>query len=312
MFSPTVSQLQAFVAAHEEGSLSAGARRLGISQASISEAVQRLEENLNVVLFVRQPRGLLPTPAADALLPHVRVCLGALEAGSEAVRSLNALEGGVVSFGMLRYASSYGLSDLAQRFHARHPQVRIRMVGVNSHLVAQAVRQGSLEAGIVVLPVDSEGLTVTPIARDEVLLGSASRGPEQGPVGIEELVSMPLVLFDADAGPDDPTRRQLTERALRRGHVIEPLVEVELADTAAQLVATGVGASLFARTLAERPGFPGSIHLTPLDPPLHDTLAVVTRSDVYLSTATLRFAQMAEAAIRAHFEQSGRTDWQVS
>ena len=55
----------------------------------------------------------------------------------------------------------------------RYPGVRLRIVGLNSVGVADDVRAGRLEAGLVVLPVDAEGLVVRPALRDEVLYVSA-------------------------------------------------------------------------------------------------------------------------------------------
>jgi DNA-binding transcriptional LysR family regulator len=71
----------------------------------------------------------------------------------------------VATFGVLRNADYYRLSDLVQRFHERHPNVRIRLIGLNSVQVAAAVAQGKLDAVIVVLPIEDDGLRVTPTRR---------------------------------------------------------------------------------------------------------------------------------------------------
>src|SRR3954451_10709794 len=55
----------------EAGGLSAAARRLGSTQPTIGRRIQALEEKLGIVLFERRPEGYRPTPAANALLPHL-------------------------------------------------------------------------------------------------------------------------------------------------------------------------------------------------------------------------------------------------
>lgn len=307
----TLAQLKAFVAAAEARSFTAAGRRLGTSQATVSEHVGRLEESLNALLFVRHRAGLVLTPAAEELLPHARTALGAVEAGTESVRFLSSLQGGVSTFGVLRYAAYYDLSDLAVRFHHRYPGVRIRMVGLHSGFVAASVREGVIEAGLVVLPVDVEGLTVKPLARDEVVLASATRPADAGPVAVEELAGQPLVLYDAYAGWLDPTRRQLQERALRLGVELDATIEVELAETAVQLVAAGAGSSVFARALTMSASFPANVRSFSFDPPLYDTIALVTRRNAYLSPATLRFARMAEAAILNTFRARLDDSWRI-
>jgi len=63
------SLVQAFLAVAREGSLSGGARALGISQPTLGRHIARLEAETGMVLFARQPRGLDLTEAGQALLP---------------------------------------------------------------------------------------------------------------------------------------------------------------------------------------------------------------------------------------------------
>jgi DNA-binding transcriptional LysR family regulator len=69
---PDVRELGYFVAVFEERQLSAAARRCFVSQPSVSVAVASLEQELGAELFLRQPRGVLPTAAAEKLYPIAR------------------------------------------------------------------------------------------------------------------------------------------------------------------------------------------------------------------------------------------------
>ncbi|KOV73587.1 LysR family transcriptional regulator, partial [Streptomyces sp. NRRL WC-3723] len=66
-----------------------------------------------------------------------------------------------------------------------------------------------LEAGLVVLPIDGEGLDVTPLLRDEVVYVSADPQCTTQPVTMADLAAAKLILYDAHYGWRDPTRRQL-------------------------------------------------------------------------------------------------------
>ena len=111
------------------------------------------------------------------------------------------------------------------------------MVGQNSAEVADAVRDGQLEAGLVVLPVDDRGLDVRPAMQEELLYVSAEPRRVREPMTIEKLAEAPLILYDARWGADDPMRRQLRERAQRAGVKIEPTIEVEYMTAALDLAA---------------------------------------------------------------------------
>lgn len=63
--------LSTFVEVHRAGSITAAAARLGLSQPSVSERLARLEAELGTVLFVRSARGVVPTPAGEALAVRV-------------------------------------------------------------------------------------------------------------------------------------------------------------------------------------------------------------------------------------------------
>ncbi len=304
----TITQLTAFLAAMEHGSFTAAARSLDTTQASVSELVARLERELDVVLFARGSRRLVPTEAAIELRPHATQAVSAVQNGVDTIRALTSLDRGTCTFGVLRNAAYYALADLAETFHHRHPDVRLRLVGINSAHVARSIAAGELEAGLLVLPVDEEGLEVRPLFRDEVLYASTTRDEKSGPPTIDEVSEAKLVLYDAFAGWDDPTRRQLLERARLRGLTIEPALEVEHVETALDLVAAGTADTIVSRSIAESDGFPTGIRTFPLAEPMHDTIALVQREGMLLSSATRRLVELAERMLRERLpEHEGRT-----
>ena len=67
------NQVRAFLVTAEEGTLSAAARALGLTQPTLGRQVTALEEELGVALFERDGRSLMLTPAGLELLEHVRV-----------------------------------------------------------------------------------------------------------------------------------------------------------------------------------------------------------------------------------------------
>ncbi|MGW1678201.1 LysR family transcriptional regulator [Saccharopolyspora sp. NPDC002376] len=67
--------MRAFVAVVEEGSLSAAARKLHISQPALSQTVTALERQLGIQLLVRRSTGVQPTEAGMTLLAEARAVL---------------------------------------------------------------------------------------------------------------------------------------------------------------------------------------------------------------------------------------------
>ncbi len=302
----TLVQLRAFLAAQRSGSFTAAALELSMAQASVSELVRRLEDEFAVPLFVRNGRRLALTAAGTELLPHAERTVSAAEHGARTLRSLTSLEGGVATFGLLRNADYYLLSDLVERFHERYPRVRARLVGQNSVEVAASVVAGELEAGLVVLPIDDEGLHVTPLMRDEVVYVSAHPERLQAPVTTADVAAAPMVLYDAHYGDKDPTRRQLAERAQLAGVKLEALIEVEHVEAALGLVARGMGDTFVCRAVVAGAAFPRGLGVVPFAEPLFDTIALVVREAGVLSPATRELARLAQEMLLSPRPDAGR------
>ena len=291
----TLQQLTYFLAAAEHGSFSAAAESLLMAQPSLSEQVRRLEAELGVPLFVRAGRGLELTEAGRLLRPHAQRTLAEAQAAAESVREVRDLTGGTVAFGTFGSAHHYLTGGLVQDFRKRYPHVRVRVVGQNSAEVADAVRDGRLEAGLVVLPVDDRGLAVRPVFEEELLYISADPERLREPVTIERLARAPLILSDARWADVDPIRRQLRELAQRAGVVLEPQIEVEYLTAALDLAARGLGDTLAPRTMSTSRRL-GSVSL---DPQLFNTFAFITRRDAHLSPTTREFMVLAERRVGA-------------
>jgi len=214
------------------------------------------------------------------------------------VRGVRDVRAGTASFGTFSTAVYYLLADLAEAFTDRYPGVRLRIVGLNSSAVADDVRAGRLEAGLVVLPVDAEGLVVQPALRDELLYVSSQPHRVRRAISTRELARRPLILTDASHSSDDPTRLQLNARAQEAGVTLEPLVEVEYLSAALELAARGVGDVLVPSVVTKNRRFPPGLHHVRFADRIYDTFAFVTRRGAMLSPATAALLELAEGLLR--------------
>jgi DNA-binding transcriptional LysR family regulator len=295
----TLQQLRYFLTAADSGSFSAAAEELHMAQPSLSDQIRKLEAELGGALFARTGRRLALTEAGRMLRPHAERTLAAAEEASNSVREVRTLTGGTVSFGTFGSAHHYLLGGLVQDFRRRHPDVRVRVVGQNSVEVADAVRDGTLEAGLIALPVDDRGLEVRPSVREENHYVSATPQHVARPRTIEEIAQSTLILYDARWGATDPMRRQLDERAQRAGVRIEPAIEVEYLTAALDLAARRLGDTIAGPRVLTTRGFARKLGSVSLDPPLYDTFAFITRRSAPLSPATRAFMELAERRVEA-------------
>jgi len=291
----TLQQLTYFLAAAEHGSFTAAADVLHLARPSVSEQVAQLEDELGVALFVRAGRRLELTDAGRLLRPEAERALAAVADAGHVVREARTLTGGTASLGTFSTAHHLLLPALVEHFVRLHPQVAVRVVGENSVRLADAVRAGRLEAGLVALPIDDEGLEVgAAVAEFEVVYASSRVDRLEGAMTVERLAAGVLVLPEARWGDEDPTRRQLAERAQRSGVTIAPRIEVQHANASLELAARGVGDTLVTRALLDSLGYGDRLAWVPLDPPLHETFAFIQRRNARLSPATRALMTLAE------------------
>jgi DNA-binding transcriptional LysR family regulator len=292
----TLQQLEYFLAAYRHGSFSGAAQEMHLAQPSLSEQVRRLEAELGVALFARAGRGLTPTEAGETLRPHAEATLAAAEAARESVVDVRELRGGLATFGTWGTARYYPGTDIVAAFRRRHPEVRVRLIGQNSFEVVEAVRRGDIEAGMVALPIDDQGLDVQPMMRDEIVYASVEPARVRKPMTIAGLAGAPLILSDASWGTDDPTRRQLAQLAQRAGVTIEPQIDVEDVEAAIELAARGLGDTIVARGMLLALGrrVPKRLGWVPFDEPIYDQFAFIARRGARLSPASREFVRLAQ------------------
>jgi DNA-binding transcriptional LysR family regulator len=303
----SLQQVRCFCAALELGSFTAAAAALRVSQPAVAEQVRKLEQLLETDLFVRAGRGVLPTEAARVFAEHATRSLRALEDAAGSVGELASLRTGTVSIGVFSGPLAWRLEELVASFLRDHPGLTVRLTGRNSSAIVRRVRSGELEAGLVLLPIDGDGLDVRPIVRDEVLYVSADPERTRQPATIERLAATPLVFYDAESADDDPIRRQLAERAQALGVRLRPRVEVELIDIALRLVAEGLGDTYLPSAYTRAPYYPAALTTAPFEPALYDTFAIVTRSGARLSPAVRELLAALEAHMRAVAEELDRS-----
>jgi DNA-binding transcriptional LysR family regulator len=241
-------QLEAFVAAADEGGITRAADRLHIVQSAVSASLRRLEAELGTPLFVRRARGVTLTDAGRALLPHARAALGAAEAGHEAVDAVRGGLRGVVRLGIMQSQSPPGsrvsVPGILREFRDRHPGVELRVGHVSGGSVQMAtqVAEGALDLAFVALHEAPPGAALTPLTTQPIALICAAehRLASSRSVALTELAGEPM----AETPPGWGTRI-ISERAFAAAGVERtPAFEINDISTILDLVRNDLAVTL--------------------------------------------------------------------
>ena len=178
-------QLRSFLAIVDTGSFTRAADRVNKTQSAVSMHVRRLEERLDRALFVKQGRGTRLSPDGERLVEHARRILQ-VEAAALADLAAEGLTGRVTLGIPDDYAELF-LGDIVGRFALRHPGVELSVLCHPSIEVADRIRSGEVDVGIVTASDDIPG---SEVLREEPLVWVA--GLRAGP--IEAQRPLPLAL----------------------------------------------------------------------------------------------------------------------
>jgi DNA-binding transcriptional LysR family regulator len=274
-------QLACFVAIVEEGSFTRAARRVGITQPSLSQHVRSLEEELGGAVLERLPRGVALTPAGRTLLPEARAALRAVERGRRGARAALALEAGDLEIATVLSMAVGLLPRYIRLWHQRHPDVGIRLQEFRHRsLLEEAVEQGVADFAIGPLPLRTWEGPLEQVSWEEFVVVAPPGDPlaSRRRVRLEELAEREWVLYHADHG----LAGILEEVCRRAGFSPRGTVRTSQAEGAARLASAGVGPALVPDNIV-LPGIEGSV--LRLDPPMIREVAVYARTELSRTAA---------------------------
>ncbi|MEN9409092.1 MAG: hypothetical protein RL216_1066 [Pseudomonadota bacterium] len=239
----TLRQLQFFVAAAEAGSVSGAARALSISQSSVTEAIRALEDDLGVLLFDRQARGLLITHKGSAFLRHARQILSDVATARTAFRDEAETATGRLSLGVTSLVAGYVLSDILSRFRRAFPQVELNVIEDNGDYLQHLLIGGELDVAVLLtssvrdrMALQVETLLVSPY---RLWLPLGHPLAQQEAIALDELAGQPLIQLMVDE-IEESTRRLTAALPVKP----EIAFRTRSVEAVRSLVATGAGLAI--------------------------------------------------------------------
>ena len=125
------NHVRGFLATVEEGSLSAGARVLGVTQPTLSRQISALEQNLGITLFERGHRSSELTAAGLELVEHVRAMYSAATHISLTASGQSQTIKGHVKLTCTNNVATYHLPPILKRLRIKAPEIEIELVTSN-------------------------------------------------------------------------------------------------------------------------------------------------------------------------------------
>lgn len=235
-----------FQYAAKAGNLTKAARRLHMTQPSVSYAIKQLEEALEVRLFDRLSKGVKITREGEQLLDYVNQAFAQLDAGEQHIRRLQQYQSGQIRIGASGALIKEVLLPLLDAFHRQYPRIAIRLTQESTRHVVDHVKAGKLDMGFVHLPLHDSDIETRPILsiQEGFVVGEAFRDACRHPVSANELNQLPLLLLSAGSS----TRRFMEEWFAEQNVEAEGDIELSSIDMLIEFAVRGYGAAFISRT----------------------------------------------------------------
>jgi len=294
-------QLITFLEVAKQGSFSRAGEKVFRSQSAVSAQIRQLEQEYGDRLLDRSGKTVKLTPAGQVLYEYAERLKNLRDESLMAVADHGRMPRGTLLIGANEATCLYVLPDVFAEYCRLYPGVQISIYRNFSYKIVEKLENGSVDVGIVTLPVKSPSLKIQPIFRDKLMLMVSPKNPlaRHKVVPVSEIVKYPLLF------PKTGHTRRLLDK-LFRVHASDVQVRMELPSIGMikSFVAADLGVSLISASFAKQEVQAGQVKLIDLeDVELWRELGLAYRRDRTLPRATTTFIatirQLAASAKKA-------------
>ncbi len=279
-----------FVEIAKQGSFSRAGQKLFRSQPAVSAQIRQLEQEYGQKLFDRVGKSVQLTAAGDVLLEYAGKLLTLRNESLRAVADQASTPRGTLAVGANEATCLYVLPDIFAQYNQHYPHVQISIYRNFSHKVIEKIEDGTVDVGIVTLPVKSPSLRVHSIFRDRIMLMTSLTNPlaKHKTVTTAEIAEQPQIY------PKTGFMRQVLDKQFRpyrsRLHISMELPSVGMIK---RFVVAGLGVSLISESFVRDEIRAGKAKLIPVsDMDVWRELGLVYRRDRTLPRSASAFVAM--------------------
>jgi len=269
---PNLDHLHTFKLVIANGSFSAAADLLGLTQPAVSLQIRQLEAFWKVKLVERVAKCMKPTQPGLLLLKYIARIEDVTD---EAMRDMyeHSVEiRGRVTIGTGATACIHLLPTLLKDLKHDYPALDVNVRTGNTADMVKAVEENRLDLALVTLPAAGRNLAITPLCKqDFVLITSVQHNANP----IQNIAKLPLVLFESGSS----TRLLIDNWFLQQGLRPQPIMELGSIEAIKEMVIAGLGCSLIPRLAINESDLQRGVVMHALAQPLVRVLALVLRQD---------------------------------
>ncbi|PVD51430.1 DNA-binding transcriptional regulator OxyR [Terrimonas sp.] len=165
----TFVQLEYIVALDNYRQFTLAAESCFITQPTLSMQIQKLEEELGIMIFDRTKQPVATTEMGKEIIKQAKVILAQKQVMHELVQSKKGIVAGELKLGIIPTLAPYLLPLFIQNFASKYKQVKLIVSEMTTDNIIKSLTEGSIDAGILVTPLQKSGIKEYPLFYEELV-----------------------------------------------------------------------------------------------------------------------------------------------
>lgn len=225
----------------QNNSFSKAAQELYMTQSAVSQAISKLEKELEVPLFYRTSKGVRMTNEGKLLNEHIHSALGIINVAEDKLFDFKTLKTGQLRIGVGDTISRYFLLPYLEEFHTRYPGIKLNILNGTTSEICDFIKSGKADVGICNLPIQDGHLQVIPCKeiQDIFVCGKKYQILATQPVSLEYLMGLPLIFLEKKSN----SRMYVDNFFKKRGFHVSPVFELGSYDLVLEFTKINLGIS---------------------------------------------------------------------
>jgi DNA-binding transcriptional LysR family regulator len=277
-------QLEYFRAVAQLRNMSQAAQKFHIAQPSVTVAIQKLEEELGVLLFDRRQRRITLTPEGGLFLKHADDILNRVQQSMAEMNECKAHDRGTIKFGITPIVGGSLFPEVFAKFRSCYPYFELIFIEEGTLAIRKKLERGELDIGLIITSNLSGHLRTLQMTKAEVVVCLSANHPlaSSTDIAFDKLGNYPFIMFK-----EDTYIRKLILEECRKYNLIPQIpFSSRQIETILGLVEQGVGISFLPGKIACKHS---RIIGRPLTNPLYIHAGLAWNDRLYLSAATKTF-----------------------
>ncbi len=268
-------------------SFSTAARNLFISQSAVSQVIKQLENELQVQLFIRMPKGVLLTQEGLLLHSYIHEALNLITTAENKLSNLSELQEGSLTLAAGDSFSEFFLTPYLSEFHKKYPNITIKVINRTSSEVKELLKNGQVDLGFMSYPENEEGITFHEcFSIQDIFVG---RSPSSIQYSYKDISKLPLILLEGTSTSRVFLQRQFAKNKLK----LHPHMELGAHSLLLECVRNHFGIACVVKEFSEKALKRKEVFELDVQPPLPKRkMGYAYLSRRSLSAASLKFIEL--------------------